>query len=132
MTYQNHIRRLGSILIFVLLSGCGADSSAIKTANDGLFDSHLVRYRDLSYSEYLHGAPARSYQQTLSFDPTTIEYYQEAADKLDLNEAEKTLFQKNGFVSIDHDQRYSFASAYYGVWTRDLPIDPCASSLHDT
>ena len=26
------------------------------------------------------------------------------------------------FVSIDHDQRYSFGSMYYGIYTRDLPV----------
>ncbi len=31
-------------------------------------------------------------------------------------------FKRNGFVSIDHGQRYSFGSAYYGIYTRDLPV----------
>ena len=46
------------------------------------------------------------------------------------------LFRKNGFVSIDHLQRNSFGSAYYQIYSADLPVlittDSVLNALHNS
>ena len=44
------------------------------------------------------------------------------------------MFRKNGVVNVDHAQRYSMGSAYYAIYTRDLPVlittDSMLHALH--
>ncbi len=121
------------IPLVITLIGCEKifpeKDAIVQTGQDIAFEALLQSNRDLTYDEYIQSLPKRNYVNTLDFDPTTAKYYHEAAEKLDLNAQEKELFKKNGFVSIDHDKRYSFASSYYGVWTRDLPVLITTSSL---
>ena len=93
------------------------------------FDRLLEQYRDLTFEELRKEIPQRDYLDGPKFDPATAKFYKEAVEKLALSKEDIELFKKNGFVSIDHSQRYSFASAYYGVWTRDLPVLVTTSSL---
>lgn len=87
-----------------------------------VFDGLLEAYTDLTWDELARGLNDPDYRTKLGFDPTKAKYYDEMAERLHLNAREIELFKANGFVSIDHGQRYSFGSAYYGIYTRDLPV----------
>lgn len=99
-----------------------------------VFDKLLESYENLTYVELERGIGDPGYLAKLGFDPTTAKFYDEMAERLKLNDTEKAIFKKNGFVSVDHDQRYSFGSAYYGIYTRDLPVlittDSVLHALH--
>lgn len=99
-----------------------------------VFDALLDTYENLTYDELASGLTKPDYLDKIGFDPTTAKFYPEMAERLKLNDAEKAIFKKHGFVSIDHDQRYGFGSAYYGIYTRDLPVlittDSILHALH--
>ena len=60
--------------------------------------------------------------EPLPFEPTSTPYFDDIARELKLTSAERELFQREGVVSIDQRQRYSMGSAYYAIYTRDLPV----------
>jgi hypothetical protein len=94
------------------------------------FEPLLAKHRDLTYDQLLAklGKP-RSYLQQLSFDPTTAKYYDVVKDKMALTPAEIDLLKKNGLVSIDQNQRHSFASAYFHAFVQDLPVFVTSDSI---
>jgi hypothetical protein len=55
-------------------------------------------------------------------------------ERLQLTDAELALYRDSGVVSVDHGQRYSMGSAYYAIYTRDLPLlitsDSILHALH--
>ena len=85
------------------------------------FDTILAASENMTYEQLLTTIPQRQYRQELSFDPTSAQYFDEVTTQLKLTAEEHDIFQRHGFVSIDHEQRYSFGSAYYAIYTRDLP-----------
>jgi hypothetical protein len=60
--------------------------------------------------------------EPLRFDPRSVPYFDDIARKLALTPAEREIFRRQGFVSLDQRQRYSMGSAYYAIYTRDLPV----------
>lgn len=73
------------------------------------------------------------YLPQIDFDPTTAAYWDAVDEEItwpgwpplktfQLNEAEKTVLQKNGFVASGRLGAKSFVELYYGVFHRDLPV----------
>jgi len=58
----------------------------------------------------------------LSFDPADAKHFDQIKTKLKLTDQELQLYLKHGFVSVDHEQRYSFDSAYYQSYSAHLPV----------
>src|SRR5262245_1381849 len=104
------------------------------SAEEQIFDKILAQYQNLTYEQLVGQLKPRVYLPALSFDPLSVKYFDRATTQLQLNDEERTLFKRNGFVSVDHQQRYSFASAYYAIYTRDLPVlittDSILHALH--
>ena len=104
------------------------------TGSEFDFNKALEKHSDSTYENFIARFPNRTYLDKLNFDPTQATYYEEVAKKMQLTAAETQLYRKNGFVSIDHGQRYSFGSAYFGIYTRDLPVlittDSIMHALH--
>ena len=65
-------------------------------------------------------APTVAYLSSISWDPTTAEYWPLLAPKLDAKEL--GLFQKNGFVVSQRLGGPSFADVYYDLYQNDLPV----------
>src|SRR5215510_11608339 len=84
-----------------------------KSAEELIFDDILAKYENLSYEQFRADLKPRTYVEKLSFDPTSVKYFEQATAKLQLNEQEQEIFKRHGFVSVDRGQRYSFGSAYY-------------------
>jgi len=87
------------------------------------FQGFLKEQGDVEVPELwsrLRAAPPRS--EPLPFDPRSVRYFDDIARELKLTPGERELFRREGFVSIDHQQRYSMGSAYYAIYTRDLPV----------
>ncbi len=100
-----------------------------------VFEKLLASHPDMTYDQLLAAlGKDRDYLQKLSFDPTKAAYFDRVADKLQMTKDERDIFQKAGLVSIDQKQRYSFASAYYQIYARDLPVlvttDSIMHALH--
>jgi hypothetical protein len=100
-----------------------------------MFNGFLKEQGDLDYRDLaakLKLTPASD--KTLPFDPTTVRYYTEIAERLKLTPEEKEVFRKHGVVGVDHQQRYSMGSAYFAIYTRDLPVlvttDSILHALH--
>ncbi|HRI71976.1 MAG TPA: DUF3160 domain-containing protein, partial [Polyangium sp.] len=98
------------------------------------FRAYAAAHPNLTAADVLATLPKRSYRETLDFDPTTVAYYGEVTDALQLTDDEKGILRKRGFVSVDIRQRLSMASAYYAIYTSDLPVlittDSIAHALH--
>jgi hypothetical protein len=83
----------------------------------------VQRYADLDYPGLakllsLKRAP----QSAPSFDPTRIAYYDRIRSELQLTAEEEAIYRRTGMVGVDHGQRYSMGSAYFGIYGRDLPV----------
>lgn len=119
------------VLLIVVSGTCGivgcAETSRAEpilrvSSEQQRFDALVARYGDLTYQQLADQAPKREYLKQLSFDPADAKFYEEVTERLQLTDAEREILRKNGFVSVDHDQRYSFGSLYYAVYTKDLPV----------
>ena len=99
------------------------------------FQAFLKEQGDLDYPALAKrlGVSPRE-EHALEFDPTAVRYFADIERGLKLTAEERSLFRKEGVVSIDHQQRYSMASAYYLIYTRDLPVlvttDSILNALH--
>ncbi len=78
----------------------------------------------------------RAQDEPLGFDPTRVLYYDRIFRDLKLTAAEHAVFARQGLVSVDHAQRYSMGSAYFAIYSRDLPVlvttDSILHALHRT
>ncbi len=109
-----------------------APASTHDTAAEALslFQTFVQEQGDLDYPDLekrlgLAIAP----DKPMPFDPTAVRYYAEIAEQLKLTEAEKRIFRQQGIVGVDHKQRYSMGSAYYAIYTRDLPVLVTSDSI---
>ena len=87
-----------------------------------LSEAQLAEIGRSRTARLLGSLPAVPAAGPLPFEVTRADYYEQVASALKLSAPEKALLAKNGFVIVDHDQRYTFTSAYLGVYTRDLPV----------
>lgn len=137
------LRIAGLLLVLVAgaaSSGCGSAVRAEATprANDPEreFADLLARQADLTYRQLFDATPPREHLEQLSFNPAEAKFYDEAVERLKLTREERELIDKNGFVSVDHDQRYSFGALYHAVYTHDLPVlitsDSILHAMHRT
>lgn len=121
-------------------SGCGGRSQAEPISRTSVeeqwFDALVAKYRDWRFEQLSGSVPQRDYLKTLTFDPSQARFYDEAVARLKLTDVEQQLLQRQGFVSVDHDQRYSFGTLYYAVYTNDLPVlittDSILHAMHRT
>jgi hypothetical protein len=134
------------VTLFMLLVGVCASGGCSEGAKAepvpriaGLeqeFDDILKKYPDLTFEQLAADVPKREYLERLSFDPATIPFYDKAVKELKLTDGEQEILRRRGFVSVDHDQRYSFGSLYFAVYTRDLPVlvttDSILHALHQS
>jgi hypothetical protein len=127
-----------AILLFLLIlagssGGCAerskAESASHVSVRQQRFDDLLAKYPDLTFQQLAEQTPKRKYLDRLSFDPAKIKFYDETVKRLQLTAAEEEILHKQGFVSVDHDQRYSFGSAYFAVYTNDLPVFVTTDSI---
>ncbi|MHC4129433.1 MAG: DUF3160 domain-containing protein [Planctomycetota bacterium] len=96
-----------------------------------IFDGLLTKYEDMTYDQLAASLAKRDYLDQLSFDPTQASYFDRVEKELKLTAEELAIFKRNGFVSVDHRQRYSFSSSYYAIYARDLPVLVTTDSILD-
>lgn len=113
-------------------------SAVIPSRADGpepveqqIFDALLTKYQDMTYDQLAAGLAQRDYPDQLDFDPTKASYFDRVKNELKLTAEELAIFELNGFVSVDHQQRYSFCSSYYAIYARDLPVLVTTDSILD-
>jgi hypothetical protein len=105
------------------------------SAAPAAFERILAKHQDLTYAEWRAALgehpPAAS---SLSFDPTKQKYFDLIQGKLKLTDEELSMFRRTGLVAMDQKLRHSFASAYYQIYTSDLPVlittDSILHALH--
>jgi hypothetical protein len=107
-------------------TGCSArleaQTSERASTEEQQFDRLVARYPDLTYRQLIDEMPKRNYLTRLSFDVSEAKFYDETVERLKLADVEQQMLRDQGFVSVDHDQRYSFGSLYYAIYTSDLPV----------
>lgn len=118
-----------------LLPPSANGDSAARPNVERMYQAHLAEQRDLEYPQFERELSlARPADPPLSFKPSSARYASVAQDKLALTEQERAAFQRDGVVNVDHQQRYSMASAYFAIFTRDLPLlvttDSILHALH--
>ncbi len=99
------------------------------------YAGYLKEYRELDEKRLNQElAPPAAADRTLSFDPRSAKYFERIAQELRLTPEEQQVYQRQGFVSVDHQQRYSMGSAYFAIYARDLPVlitsDSILHALH--
>lgn len=109
-----------------IFSGCAnrleAEPVPRVSSDEKRFDRLVAKYPDWTFQQLSDATPKRDYLKQLSFDPAKAKFYDETVSCLKLTDAEQQMLQRQGFVSVDHDQRYSFASLYFAVYSNDLPV----------
>lgn len=84
--------------------------------------------------------PATDYVAELPYDPTTAKYFDQfqTADpqgrfvrrkEFRLNDTERELFRRNGFVVSGRMAEKSFAKIYFEIYSRDLPVIVTTDSI---
>lgn len=124
-----------SVLSLALLAVPALAADPPKTPERIVFERILDRHKDLTFDQFhARVGPDRAYLDKLSADPTKAEFFDQVSRKLELTKDEVELFKRTGFVSLDLKRRYSFASAYYHIYTADLPVlvttDAILHALH--
>ena len=89
----------------------------------------LKKSRNMSFDQLRDLRETSNYLTEFSFDPLTAKHFDHIKTKLKLTEQEIQLYRKNGFVSVDHNQRYSFGSAYYQIYSGHLPVFVTSDSI---
>lgn len=89
----------------------------------------IAKNKDLDAKTFLAELPKKNELTQLSFDPTEAEHYDRVVKHLNPTKEERELFMKNGFVVIDHQKNYSYGSAYFAIYTSDLPVLITADSI---
>jgi hypothetical protein len=124
-----------------LFAGCATKSAAEPplprvSIDEQRFDKILAKYPDWTFQQLAAATPKRDFLKQLSFDPAQAKFYEETIERLKLTDAEKQMLTRQGFVSVDHDQRYSFGSLYFAVYSDDLPVlittDSILHAMHRT
>lgn len=107
---------------------------AVKPLEGQIFDKLLEKHKDLTFEELKSKAVKPREYPALGFDPTTVAHFDTLDKKFNLTPAELAIFKKTGFVSIDQNRRHSFASAYFQIYSADLPVlvttDSIMHALH--
>jgi hypothetical protein len=124
--------RWGALVVLVALAAPAAgDEPGGKEAKRPSFEELLARHQGLTYEGLRAKLSLRESVGELSFDPERIKHYDRVRDKLQLTDAERALYRKNEFVVVEQHPELSFASAYYQIYTQDLPVlVTCDSILH--
>jgi hypothetical protein len=103
-----------------------------------LFRARVAAHPDLDYPELARrlALDASPGDTPLSFDPTSVAYFEHVAEVLKLTDEERAIFRREGLVSVDHKQRLSMGLVYNDIYTRDLPVlitsDSILHALHRT
>lgn len=108
-------------LLALTLAAASPEADALRALID--------RNKDLDAKTFLNELPKKNELTKLSFDPTEAEHYDRFVHHLSPTKEERELFMKNGFVVIDHQRNYSYGSAYYAIYTSDLPVLITADSI---
>jgi hypothetical protein len=124
----------------VAAEGCAENSKAESpprpSYQDQQYDELLKKHPDLTFRELLDHTQKRDYLERPSFDPAEVKFYDQVVKRLQLTDSERDILRTNGFVSVDHDQAYSFGGLYYAVYTSDLPVlittDSILHAMHRT
>ncbi|MDF7798879.1 DUF3160 domain-containing protein [Pontiellaceae bacterium B1224] len=96
------------------------------------FDEQLSAVGELSVEGFSSMYPPGDYLEELSFDPETVDFYTNLSSgyvDYSLNEAEATLFRKNGFVVSSRLGEESFAELYFRIYVNDLPVFVSTDSI---
>ncbi len=100
------------------------------TYAEQVFELLLGKYQDRSFEElYSKLERSRPSAQSLSFDPSRSKYFDRVKRELGLTDEEVALLKRNGFVALDLNRPYSFGSAYFEIYRKDLPVFVTSDSI---
>ncbi len=101
----------------------------VKPLEGQIFDRLLAKHKDLTYDQLKTQAVKPREYSGLDFDPTKAAHFDTVSKKLALTDAELAVFKKTGLVSVDQNRRHSFASAYFQIYSADLPVFVSSDSI---
>ncbi len=117
---------------FWLIDARGSLVAAEPAANGALvkFNDLVAKHKDATPESLLKEAAAeRHYVEQLSFDPAKCEHLDLIRRQLNLTRADLMLFKKQGFISLRQSPTSNFGEAYFGIYSKDLPVLITADSL---
>ena len=108
--------RVFPALVVLLVSGV-----AWAQVPSDYFEHRRRVHEGLTGERFIQSLPA-STDVALPFNPAKAEYFERIAEELQLTSEERASYESAGLVSVDHQQAYSFASSYYAIYARELPV----------
>lgn len=130
------------------LEPTGESDPAMAVGLGERFQAELARIGEIPAEGFAAAATSKSFQDRISFDPTTARFWSEfntdpgvhnaalPANSLDrrlhdfrLNPEEFALFRTNGFVVSERLGSHSFGDLYYRIYADDLPVFVTADSI---
>ncbi|TNF37947.1 MAG: DUF3160 domain-containing protein [Deltaproteobacteria bacterium] len=119
--------RILGLTLAALVLGAPAASAAPPAAppdEHEVFLSTLGRYTDLSYEGLAKrwGLAEPERDGALSFDPAKAKYYDAVVQRLNLQDADKRLLAREGFVLAQPAWGRSVAATLRDIFTDDLPL----------
>lgn len=108
---------------------------AAKPLEAQVFERLLAQHKDMTFDQLrAQAVKPRDFADKLTFDATKASHFDTMNAKLKLTDDELAIFKQNGFVSLDLNRRYSFAAAYFQIYSDDLPVlvttDSVMHALH--
>ncbi len=76
-----------------------------------------------------HGRRPAAEKPELTFDPADCEHLDLVRRKLAISAAEMDMFRRQGFVVLGQSRQDTFATAYYDIYGRDLPVMITSDSI---
>ncbi|MDH5675535.1 MAG: DUF3160 domain-containing protein [Myxococcales bacterium] len=87
------------------------------------YDARLEKLGDLDFEQLVRASSLkRAKDRPPRFDPRSSHYFLRARETLEMTGAELARFDERGFVAVDHQRDFSMGSAYFAIYTRDLPV----------
>ncbi len=144
-----HRARVGWLVRFVVLVGwglsnpfpgaLGQDTQRVSTQRPKTpaIPQLVENYQNMTYDGLVAALPGEpTYRKNLDFDPTKARYFDLVRKELALTQEEIEIYRRCGLVSLDNGRGYTFTTAYYDIYTSDLPVlitsDSILHALHQS
>jgi hypothetical protein len=103
---------------------------SMKPLEFQIFEKLLAQHQDMTFDELrAKTVKPREFAGDLSFDPTKAAHFDRLNKKFQLTDPEIAILKKQGFVSLDMNKRFSFASAYFAIYSADVPVFVSTDSI---
>ena len=123
------------LTMFIFIIGIVNTRAQQQQRPDEIYEKILSEHKNMKTATLMERVyKKRQYINKLSFDPEKLTYYNQITKIFPLSEEEKNYLRKNGFIPVRKHTTETFGTAYYYIYTKDLPLfissDSILQALH--